>query len=248
MKKLIISSLLALLSLSLACATPTTSHADSLARDGKFPEATDAYEAILASGNESADLYYNLGYSYFKQGMLAKAIINFERSRRLNPSDPDVIENLSQAYALTDKLQVLEPMLITRLWNAFRDSLSSNGWAVAFVILFALTLTGIGLFLFMDSVALRKTGFFSATILALLAIVALSISLNKRSEILNSDDAIIMVSSATLATSPDKNATEMAVLHEGTPVHIIDYLGDWAEVRLKDGNVGWLLLSNIEKI
>ena len=78
--------------------------------------------------------------------------------------------------------------------------------------------------------------------------MSLSISLRKRADILNSNEAIIMVSSATLATSPDKNGTEMAVLHEGTKVIIVDELGEWIEVKLKDGNVGWLLLSNVEKI
>ncbi len=239
---------MALMAVATTLAAPTADEADALARDGKFAEAADAYEAILADGNESADLYYNLGYSYFKQGMLGKAIINFERSKRLNPSDPDINENLSQAYALTDKLQEVEPMFLSKMWNGFRDSLNSNGWAVVFVILFILTLTGVGFFLFMDSVRLRKVGFFAAAICAILAVVSISISLNKRAEILDSDDAIIMVSSVTLATSPDKNATEMAVLHEGTFVRIIDTLGDWVEVRLKDGNVGWLLLSSVEKI
>lgn len=239
---------MALLSVATTFAAPSADEADALARDGKFAEAADAYEAILADGNESADLYYNLGYSYFKQGMLGKAIINFERSKRLNPSDPDVIVNLSQAYALTDKLQEVEPMLISKMWNGFRDSLNYDGWAVVFIVLFVLTLTGAGFFLFMNSVRLRKIGFFAGAIFAILAIVSLSISLNKRAEALDCDDAIIMVSSVTLATSPDKNATEMAVLHEGTPVRIIDTLGDWVEVRLKDGNVGWLILSSIEKI
>ena len=57
-----------------------------------------------------------------------------------------------------------------------------------------------------------------------------------------------MVSSADLNTSPDKNATRMTVLHEGTYVRIIDTLGDWIEVRLNDGNIGWMKLSDVEKI
>ena len=248
MKKLIISILTIALPIVAAQAQPSAADADALARDGKYAEAADAYEAVLNTGMESADLYYNLGYSYFKQGMLGKAILNFERCQRLNPSDPDVTANLAQAYALTDKMQEIEPLFVSELWNGFCDSLSSDGWAVVFVILFFLVMAGLGCFFFVDSVTMRKAGFFSAAVLTLFAIMSLSISLRKRADILNSNEAIIMVSSATLATSPDKNGTEMAVLHEGTKVIIVDELGEWIEVKLKDGNVGWLLLSNVEKI
>lgn len=247
MKRFIISILTVVLSL-VAYAEPSAADADALARDGKYAEAADAYEAILNGGQESAGLYYNLGYSYFKQGMLGRAILNFERCQRLNPSDPDVEANLALAYALTDKMQEIEPLFITKLWRGLCDALSSDGWAVVFVVLFFLIIAGLCCFFFVNSVALRKVGFFSAAVLAIFAIVALSISLQKRADVLNSDEAIIMVSSATLATSPDKNGSEMAVLHEGTKVVIIDQLGEWVEVKLKDGNVGWLLLSSVEKI
>lgn len=239
----------ALLPLTTAvCAAPSADEADALARDGKYAEAVDAYEAILAEGQESAALYYNLGYSYFKQGMLGKSILNFERSKLLNPSDADVDVNLAQAYALTDKMQEVEPLLMSRLWDAVCDMLSSDGWAIAFVVLFALALAGVGCFLLLDAVAARKFGFFSAILLLCAAVFAVSVSLRKRAQIEDGNDAIIMVSSVNLATSPDKNATQMAVLHEGTKVRIVDALGEWIEVRLKDGNVGWLRLAEVEKI
>lgn len=231
-----------------ACAAQSAGEADALARDGKYAEAVDAYEAILAEGRESAALYYNLGYSYFKQGMLGKSILNFERSKLLNPSDADVDVNLEQAYALTDKMQEVEPLLLARLWGSVCNLLSSDGWAVAFVVFFALALAGVGCFLLLDSVAARKFGFFSAILLLCAAVFSVSVSLRKRAQIEDGADAIIMVSSVNLTTSPDKNATQMAVLHEGTKVRIVDALGEWIEVRLKDGNVGWLRRAEVEKI
>lgn len=72
--------------------------------------------------------------------------------------------------------------------------------------------------------------------------------MQKRSEVLDSEEGIIMASSVTLSTSPDKNGSQMAVLHEGTHVTVIDQLGDWIEVKLVDGNVGWLKVSDVEMI
>ncbi len=235
-----------------ASEVPSTASAagspDKLAQDGNFAEAIDAYEALLASGQESAELYYNLGYSYFKYGSLGKAILNFERAKRLNPSDPDVAANLEIAYALTDKMEIVQPPITDRIWESIKEAFSSDGWAWMFIICFVLTLTGIGMFLFLDSVTLRKVGFFSAIVFLVVSVTSLCISLSKRSEAINGSEAIIMSSSADLNTSPDKNATRMTVLHEGTYVKIIDTLGDWIEVRLRDGNIGWMRQSDVEVI
>lgn len=233
---------------NVAATTVSVSDADKMARDGNYSDAADAYEALLNNGLESAELYYNLGYCYFKQGMLGKSILNFERSKRLNPSDPDTQANLAQAYAMTDKLVEVQPPLIDRMWSNVTSLFGSNGWAWLFIVFFALTIAGVACFLFLDSVAMRKAGFFSGVVFLVLAIFSLCISISKKSEIMDSSEAIIMVSSTDLNTSPDKNATRMTVLHEGTYVKIIDTLGDWIEVRLNDGNIGWLKLSDVEKI
>ena len=59
----IILAAISLAATAVTSATPSVSDADALARDGKYAEAVDAYEAILADGQESAGLYYNPGYS-----------------------------------------------------------------------------------------------------------------------------------------------------------------------------------------
>ncbi len=208
----------------------------------------DEMEKILASGQESVQIYYNLGYSYYKSGELAKAILNFERAHRLAPSDEDIIYNLEQAYVMTDKLQEVEQVFFVRWWDSLCNTMSSDGWAVMFVVVFILMLAGIAVFIFLDNISLRKTGFFSALFLLAVAIFSLSISIRQRDNIVNSKDAIIMKSSVTLSTAPDENGSELVVLHAGTKVHILSRLGEWCEVRLKDGNVGWIKASFIEVI
>lgn len=205
-------------------------------------------ESVLASGQESVQIYYNLGYSYYKEGELAKAILNFERAHRLAPSDEDIIYNLEQAYAMTDKLQEIETVFFVRWWDALCNTMSSDGWAILFVVVFILMLSGVALFLFSDRVSLRKTGFFSALALLVVAIFSLSVSIQQRDKIDNSKDAIIMTPSVTLSTAPDNNGSELVVLHAGTKVYIVSRLGEWCEVRLKDGNVGWIKIEHIEII
>lgn len=246
--KAIILSILAIFA-NVAIAQDKMSEANALCQENKYAEAAEKYEALLAEGKESVSLYYNLGYSYYKQSMIGKAALNFERAKRLAPSDDDINFNLEQIYASTDKMEVLEPVFFVRWSQQIYDFWSSDGWAGIFVMFFVLMLVGIVLFLFADEVVARKAGFFGAIVALLLSIGSLTASINKRNDVLDSKAAIIMSPSVTLCTSPDdKNATQMAVLHEGTYVEIVSRLKDWCEVRLKDGNIGWMKAKDIEMI
>lgn len=249
MKKILVILVSCIFS-AIANAEPDSRMQQALAncQEGKYEDAINAYEAILSEGRESATLYYNLGYAYYKSGSLGKAIVNMERAKRLAPGDADVVANLEQAYSMTDQMQTLEPVFFVSWWRSFTNILGSDGWAVVFVVVFILFLLGVSGFLFADAIVLRKVGFYSAIVLFFVGVVALSISIGKRNAIIDGQEGIIMSSSVTLTTSPDKNGSEMAVLHEGTHVEIVSELGEWIEVQLKDGNIGWLKKADIEVI
>ena len=51
-----------------AVAAPTKAEADEAYQKEKFSEAASLYEEILQTQGESADIYYNLGNAYFKDG------------------------------------------------------------------------------------------------------------------------------------------------------------------------------------
>jgi SH3-like domain-containing protein len=57
-----------------------------------------------------------------------------------------------------------------------------------------------------------------------------------------------MQPTVTVKSSPSEKGTNLFVIHEGLKVKITDKLGDWLEVRLADGNKGWLLTESVERI
>jgi tetratricopeptide (TPR) repeat protein len=71
--------------------------ANGLYGDGKYAEAATAYEQILAQGIESGAVQYNLGNAYLKAGDVGRAVLAYERARRLIPGDPDLAANLGFA-------------------------------------------------------------------------------------------------------------------------------------------------------
>jgi SH3-like domain-containing protein len=58
----------------------------------------------------------------------------------------------------------------------------------------------------------------------------------------------MMSSSVSIKSSPDRAATELFVLHEGTTVDVGEKIEGWVEIRIADGRKGWIEESRIERI
>ncbi len=70
--------------------------------DQKLKDAALQYEMILAGGFKNGQIYYNLGNTYYRQGELGKAILNYRRAERLMPRNADLNANLRLAKDSTD--------------------------------------------------------------------------------------------------------------------------------------------------
>ena len=83
----------------------TKAEGDSAYIKEDYAAAIQIYEALLKNG-EAADVYYNLGNSYYKIGEIAKAVLNYERALLLQPGNGDIRANLEVARAKTiDKVE-----------------------------------------------------------------------------------------------------------------------------------------------
>ena len=82
--------------------------ATKMYQEGDYQKAIDLYNERLSDDLESATVYYNLGNCYYKQGEIAKAILNYERALLLHPGDNDIKYNLTMAQKATvDNIKVL---------------------------------------------------------------------------------------------------------------------------------------------
>lgn len=71
----------------------------------------------------------------------------------------------------------------------------------------------------------------------------------QKAELLNRDSAIIIAPSVTVKSTPNQSGTDLFILHEGRKVMIKDNtMKEWKEIRLEDGNVGWVPTNVIEII
>lgn len=220
--------------------------ANTAYNSGNYDSAIVIYEKILDAGMESVPVYYNMGNAYYKLHEFPMAIYYYEKALKLDPSDEDVQTNLAIANAaIVDKLDPVPQSFIVKWWRSLRSALSGNQWAWCSIAAFALLLFMLFLFLRARKVGLRKLGFFMGLIF--LVVFALSVVFAFQLKQIGDaqDQAIVMTPTVTVKSSPSTNSVDLFVLHEGVKVEVMDTQGEWAQIRIANGSVGWLEVSEM---
>lgn len=234
---------------SLAAVEQVLDAANTAYINSDYHRAIEAYQQLMLRGYASDKLYYNLANAYFKAGRYGKAILFYNRALRLAPGDVDIRYNLDVANTFTkDKIAEVPEFFLKSWVRSVRTSLGCTAWSLislgALALLFALVL----LYLLAGRLAWRKAGFYGTLLLLVVFVASTSFAVTERRELLDSTEAIVMSSSVSVKSSPDKASTDLFVLHEGTKVRTVGELGDWREIVIADGKKGWVEARTIETI
>jgi len=216
---------------------------------GKFFESIESFESILASGSESFETYYNLGNAYYKTNQLPTAIYYFEKALQLNPRNDDAVFNLKLTNEMLQKdAQAIPEAFHTRSANRLMKLFTPDGWALAGIILFIISLSLLIFFLLQTNQRLKRLFFYLSVVGILMTAISLYSGYRLYSSIMNPESAIIMVSSAGVKSSPDVTSADVYVAEAGMKVKILSTLGEWVEVRVPDGNKGWIMKEYVKLI
>ena len=223
--------------------------ANELYKQKKYAEAAQVYEDILKTDLQSGELHYNLGNAYYKNGAIGKAILHYERALLLDAGNEDAAYNLALAEAQrVDEIEVLPPFFLETWWQGMRRAASSTAWGIVGLLLLWAGIGGLVVWLMGQSRQHKKLGFIGGLVALLLSFLPLSLA-NSRAEMeKNSGAAIVLAEKIDLKSGPDEASTTLNKLHEGTKVKLLDAVGEWSQVRLQNGEIGWLERTNIEQI
>ena len=216
---------------------------------GQWQNALNYYQMIEGENLESADLYYNIGNTYFKLNDLGHAILYFEKALKLDPAHADAANNLEIARQMTlDKIDAVPDFILLSWFHQLRQGLSADAWA--WITLALAAVVGILLLLFRNSgsSALRKVSFILACVFAVLTVCTFIFSLQQKRAITRQDNAIVTAPVCSVKSSPAEGGKTVFVLHEGTKIHLLDNVGDFAKISIADGRQGWAPVSTFEVI
>lgn len=212
--------------------------------NGRYDEAIKEYTRLLDQGLESGSLYYNLGNSFFKKGELGKAILSFERAKRLIPNDSDLRANHRYALSTVHQGESSEEVsMVQRVLNLY-ERFTIDGLTMLLSLLYiAFVLVLLIRILYPNA---RRFSLIAIAVVALLLLPGF-VSLFYQVSLLEKE-AVIVSEHAEAQFEPIEHATTHFTLYEGMKVTIIQSKADWLKVRRPDGKTGWIRSAHAVKI
>ncbi len=224
-------------------------NANDLYAKAQYSEAAVLYEQLVSNNDVAPELYFNLGNAYYKLDEVGKSILNYERALRIKPTYENAKFNLEMArLKVVDNVVQVPSFFIMRWIDSLIKLMSSNQWFWLSVALLLVTVISFFIFIFGLSPVLRRFSFYLGVFFFSITVLTAFFSGMRKNQMAQHNQAIIMVGTIVVKGSPDKSGTDLFQLHEGTKVKVKSELGEWTEIVLGNGNLGWIEDINIEKI
>jgi tetratricopeptide (TPR) repeat protein len=208
---------------------------------GDFNAAISDYEELVRAGQDTPNLFYNLGNAYFRKKDFGRSILNYERTLALDPHHPEAQANMRIAR---DEARALEltPTKIQR-WLGIA---SVSQYAVAAAITFwicAFCVVGL-IFNHRLRGALITLSILSLSIFAITVFAAWELSSAKNGAGL----AIVTVQSADARLATADSANRVLTLPAGSEIQILSQRGDWIYAALPNDLRGWIAAKSAEQV
>lgn len=234
---------------SIAQVETTKAAADQAFVEERYADAIEGYEDILTQEYVSAEVYYNLGNAYFKDGKIAPSILNYERALKLAPKDEDIQFNLKLVnLSVKDRIEEIPQLFFVNWWNAIVSTFSTDGWAWSAVISFVLALAGFLLFRLSNEEGMKRLTFYTGVIALLWFSFSIYSAEKSFNHAVNDNRAVVFASTINAKSSPNEKGKDLFVIHEGLVVKVSDELNGWIRIKLSNGNVGWIPRNTVVSI
>jgi tetratricopeptide (TPR) repeat protein len=242
---------------------------NALYEKGDFEGAIDRYSRLVEAGVTEEGLAYNLANSYYKAGDFGRAVLFYERARRLAPRDRDVRENLALVrLQLRDKQFVREQNRVVASLMWLHNNLNTREMLLlASLCYLLLCFLGI-VFVFRDSAWVsrayrwlslvspgrlaglaRSQDIFAAVVVAVLLFASTGLSAyDKVTHEKKRQAAVVLDEEVSVFSGPMEDTTLQFKVHEGTVLRIREERRGWTRIELPGRLSGWIPARTVERI
>jgi hypothetical protein len=218
--------------------------ANNFYQQKQYDSAVVYYEQLVAQRVDEAELYYNLGNAYYRLNQTGPAVLNYERSLQLDPSNKQTKENLLLAQSqIINRIQLSDDIFFVGWWKLLTHAYWAQVWAVAGLILFVV-LISLLVGKRLGKISVKKPGVFLIGAIWTISMTFAIVSAMRKAD---SGHAVVMQHDAPFATQPNDNRNQ-SLIPEGTTVSIKGEQQGWFEVSLPDGRKGWMRQAALAKI
>lgn len=210
--------------------------------ENEFEKAVEEWRSCADQGMVNADLFYNLGNAYFRNGKLGFAIFYYKSALKLHPNDPDVIHNLTYASAMTkDKVEEddEENPLLAGLFKAHHAIPLRTQLFILLGLFWGFVILAIARRLV--SKEKTKNIFVGASFLIVFIFTIIGASAGYKIFVAETEiTGVVTSADADVTSAPDHKSQTLNTLSEGTSFDVLSEQGDFLEIKLGDRIKGFV--------
>lgn len=207
---------------------------------GKYDAAAEEFEKIEKSGVRNGKLYYNIGNAYFKKNDIGRAILWYERAKKMIPGDPDLEFNLNYARSFLKDEAPEDVSPLYRILFFWYYLLSRR------VVLICGLTANLVFWLLLAAYRIKpRFGFRAAAypvgfVALLFALTACYGYYEDRSRM-----AVVLTEKLSVRSGLSEESTELFVLHAGTRVRVEEERRGYFRIHFSKGKIGWVVTESV---
>jgi hypothetical protein len=211
---------------------------------GRFATSAEKFAHLASRGIENGKLYYNAGNAFLKAGDIGRAVLWYERAKKLLPHDPDLRFNLAHAGTFVKDKSEAAGFDFTGMlffWKNYLPPWLMIWTAIGLSVAFALY-TGM-------RTRKGKRVFTLAGILFFVAVILAGTTVcYDYYEKSHGRYAVILSSEASIRSGLSPEATTLFVLHAGTRVRVEEKRAGYLKIIFSRDKIGWVSSVDAEMI
>ncbi|MCF0223037.1 MAG: tetratricopeptide repeat protein [Fibrobacter sp.] len=219
--------------------------------EGNFERAIDEWQTCVDNDSqksiENADLYYNLGNAYFRNGKLGYAIFYYKSALRLSPNNADIQHNLKYAESMTkDKVNEdgEENPLLSGLYKAHHALSIKTQLYILLALFWMIMLAAVGYKILISN---RQKNIMVGSIFAFTALFCIVGASAGYKIFVNETEIIGVVTAkdADVTSAPNHKSQTLNTLSEGTSFMVHSEQGQFVEISLGEKIHGFVSKSEV---
>ncbi len=212
-----------------------------------YRQADELFKTLLEQGYDSKEIYYNAGNTAFQLHDYARAILYYEKAKKVaSPLSEKINNNIQLAQErITDKPEKTRAGFFN--WISSFVGYTFDFWAILGVLsllffVIARVVKPLITNMFLYKLANAKAFIFLSLFLVFTGLASIKYYISK-----NSFSGIVMVTASTIKSSADYSSESIRVLHAGSKVVLLGEKDGWINIRFGSSE-GWIKQEDISEI
>ena len=216
--------------------------------DSDYIKAIQLYEEIVSEKLQSGYLYYNLGNSYFRAGMVGQSIWAYNKALKLKPRIDNIKYNLEIANTkIKDRVTLPPEFFLVDFYIQLKNYYTFFEWLFlcGLVVFLSAGFFMLSKVLILNSNVVRRLILILSFSALVFHLIAFDIFLEDSKE----THGIIIFDDVHAFSGPFQGkSTRLFTLNEGTRVSVFQNQGSWVEIVLLSGEKAWIPIEKIKVI